>query len=316
MRSAADCLPLIPSPSSMKDRRTLRSQNHKFHQKSISLSSDELQHIDFSLGPSEFQTLYELLTAIYNGLVATNSQFSSATREAMRLVDKVAATSTFNMATAVQSSVQHQIATPPSLSSIKTGSTPVPGSNSVCTHVTTMLSIIHFPCFLSHLLPSSRPRFLQLKIFFQFFESIHVLKTSSSYRTVVGNLVAAVTEAQAVRTTADKEIADLIEQYKSYQEQFKQLLLNIPVHERNYERSTLKQSIISPAVENDSKCHHRQTASLPWPLYAAKFDFTALLAEQHLKTQRYLRLSHDLTTIMMPTTLQQRKFSSPVPQRS
>ena len=34
----------------------------------------------------------------------------------MCLVEKVAASSTFNMATAVQSSVQHQIATPPSQS--------------------------------------------------------------------------------------------------------------------------------------------------------------------------------------------------------
>ena len=76
------------------------------------------------------------------------------------------------------------------------------------------------------------------------FEHLHVLKTSSSYRTVV----AAVTEAHAVRSTADKEIADLIEQYKSYQDQFKQLLLKIPVHERNYERSALEQSIISLAV--------------------------------------------------------------------
>ena len=38
------------------------------------------------------------------------------------------------------------------------------------------------------------------------FEHVHVLKTSSSYWTVV----AAVTEAQAVHTTADKEIAELI----------------------------------------------------------------------------------------------------------
>ena len=52
----------------------------------------------------------------------------------MRLVDKVAATSTFNLATAVQSSVQHQIATPPS--SIEPCSTPVQDSNSICTHVT------------------------------------------------------------------------------------------------------------------------------------------------------------------------------------
>ena len=61
----------------MKDRRTLRSQNHKLQQKSISFSCDDLPHFDhdFSLGPSEFQTLYELLTAIYHGLVATNSPF-------------------------------------------------------------------------------------------------------------------------------------------------------------------------------------------------------------------------------------------------
>ena len=75
---------------------------------------------DFSLGPSQFQTPYELLTAIYHGLVATNSQLSSATREAMCHVDKVAATSTFNIpsiAPAVQSSV-HQIATLPSWSRI------------------------------------------------------------------------------------------------------------------------------------------------------------------------------------------------------
>ena len=104
------------------------------------------------------------------------------------------------------------------------------------------------------------------------------MKTSSSYQTVV----AAGTEAQAVRITADKEIADLIEQYKSCQDQFQQLLLKIPIHERNYERSALKQSIVSLAVE-------MSPPGEPRPYHghfdAAKFDFTALLAEQHVKTK-------------------------------
>ena len=110
------------------------------------------------------------------------------------------------------------------------------------------------------------------------------MKTSSSYQTVV----AAVTEAQAVRITADKEIADLIEQYKSCQDQFQQLLLKIPIHERNYERSALKQSIVSLAVEMSPP----GKPSLPsWRrrrhghFDAANCDFTALLAEQHVKTK-------------------------------
>ena len=133
--------------------------------------------------------LYELLTASYHGLVATNSPFSSATREAMLLVDKVAAISTFNMATAVQSSVQHQIATPPSRSSIEPCSTPIPDSNSVCTHVSN--DAVHHS--FSLLLESSTSQLEAniswiedlLSFFDSNFEHLHVLKTSSSYRTVV-----------------------------------------------------------------------------------------------------------------------------------
>ena len=109
-----------------------------------------------------------MLTAIYNGLVATNSQFSSATREAMLLVDKVTATSTFNMATAVQSSVQHQIATPPSRSSIEPFSTPIPDSNSVCTHVTDDAVRHSFSVLLESSTSQLKAIFLRLQIFFLF----------------------------------------------------------------------------------------------------------------------------------------------------
>ena len=43
-----------------------------------------LPHFNFSLGPSEFQTLYKMRPEIYHGLVGTYSPFSSATRHAMR----------------------------------------------------------------------------------------------------------------------------------------------------------------------------------------------------------------------------------------
>ena len=73
----------------------------------------------------------------------------------MRHVHKVAATSTFNMSTAVQSSVQHQIATGPSLSSIEPCSTPIPDSNFACTHVTYDAVIIAVHYSFSLLLESS-----------------------------------------------------------------------------------------------------------------------------------------------------------------
>ena len=57
---------------------------------------------------------------------------------------------------------------------------------------------------------------------------------------------------------------------------------NIRAHEHNYQRSALEQSIISLAVEMSPPGEHR--------LYhgqfdAAKFDFTALLDKQHVKTK-------------------------------
>ena len=122
----------------MKDRPILRSQTTQTSPE-VNFSESFLQrlpHFYFYLGPSLFQTLYELLTAIYHGLVATNSPFSAATREGMSLVNKVAANLAFNMATAILSSVQHQVSTPPSWSRIEPCSTPVPDSISVCTHVT------------------------------------------------------------------------------------------------------------------------------------------------------------------------------------
>ena len=74
----------------------------------------------------------------------------------------------------------------------------------------------------------------------------------------------------------------MIEQNKSYQDQFKQLLLTIPVHECNYARSAQEQSIISLAVEmpppGEQRLYHGH-------FDAAKFDFTALLAVQHVKTK-------------------------------
>ena len=158
--------------------------NYKLQQKSISLSCNDLQESDFSSGPSEIQTLYELLTAIFHGLVATNSPFSSATREAMRLVDKVAATSTFNTATAVQSSVQHQIATPPSQPSIQTCSTPLPDSNSVCTHVTDDAVHSAFSLLLEPSTSQLEAHISSIENLLSIFERLHVLKTSSSYRTV------------------------------------------------------------------------------------------------------------------------------------
>ena len=67
-----------------------------------------------------------------------------ATREAMCLVDKFTATSTFTVATAVQSYAQHQIASTLSWSSTEPGSARVPDSKTVRNHIMTVLSIIFF----------------------------------------------------------------------------------------------------------------------------------------------------------------------------
>ena len=102
----------------------------------------------------------------------------------MCLVDKVAALPTFNMATAVPSSVQHQIATPPSGSSIEQCSTPVPDFNSVCTHVTDDAVHSAFSLLLEPSTSQLEAHISSIENLLSIFERLHVLKTSSSYRTV------------------------------------------------------------------------------------------------------------------------------------
>ena len=231
---AADSSPLIPSPTPMKDRCTTRSQNHKLQQKSFSPSCDDFPHFDFSLGPSEFKTLYELLTAIYHGLVATNSPFASATREAMRLVDKVAAVSTFHMATAIQSSVQHQLSSP--LLRTSQPSQPLPSTNPVCCYTADDALLPTISSLLESSTSQLEADISSLEQLFSLSEQLHVLKTSSFHRTAA----AAASQALAARLSADEEIADLLAQYKSYQTE--------PEFQQLFQRQDSRPSSGSPGV--------------------------------------------------------------------
>ena len=108
------------------------------------------------------------------------------------------------------------------------------------------------PSFVSLRLESSTSQLeahiSSIEVLLSVFEHLHVLKISLCYQKVV----AALTEAQAVRTTTDKEIAVLIEQYKSYQDQFKQLCTTFPF--MNATMSILHWD--NPLSRSLSKCHH------------------------------------------------------------
>ena len=107
-------------------------------------------------------------------------------------------------------------------------------------------------------------------------EQLLDLKTSSSYRSAV----VAVTKAQAARAHAETELAEIIQHFQSFQDDFKAVLTHIPACDRTYQRSALEQAVITVAVD-------MSPPGAPYPYHgkldAAKCDFTALLAAQHVK---------------------------------
>ena len=236
----------LPSNSSMKDKRTLRSQNHQFLLKSNSMASkpcDVLPLFYFSLGHPQYKTLYELLTAIFHGLVATHSPFASQTRHAMKIVDELATISTSQLAAALQYSLQHQMAIPLSQPSCQPHPIPVPAPITVC-KAPTIADDALFSSFLDSTRSQLEHHISSLEMLASLSEQLLDLKTSSTYRSAV----LAVTKAQAARTAAETELAEVIEQNKAHQNQFKHLLCHIPVTDRAYKRSELEASIISLAV--------------------------------------------------------------------